>query len=193
MKLGVFGGTFNPPHIAHCILTEYLLDDLNLDKILIVPSYISPHKIDNETLSPESRYELTGLAFEANPRVEVSRLEIERGGKSYTIDTLRELQKVYRSPEIFLIMGIDNLIGFSSWREYRAILDLCTVVAMNRPGFNVEEVEPGIMGRITVVTVPHLEISSTDIRQRLGKKKSVKYLLPDAVEKEIIRKGYYLR
>jgi nicotinate-nucleotide adenylyltransferase len=192
MKLGIFGGSFNPPHIAHCILTEYLLEYLGLEKIVIVPSHISPHKIDTDILSAEKRFELAHLAFTGNPRVEVSRIEIDRGGKSYTIDTLRDFLRIYSSPQLFFIMGVDNLIGFNTWKEYQAILDICTVVAMNRPGFRTEDIESEIIGNVTIVSVPHLEISSTDIRERIRKRQSVKYLLPELVERKIQEEGYYL-
>jgi nicotinate-nucleotide adenylyltransferase len=192
MRLGIFGGTFNPPHIAHCILTEYLLDYLGLEKIIIVPSHISPHKIDPDILSAEKRLELAHLAFAGNPRVEVSRIEIDRGGKSYTIDTLREFLRLYSAPQLFFIMGVDNLIGFNTWKDYRAVLDICTVVAMNRPGFRAEDIESGIIGKVTIVSVPHLEISSTEIRKRIRKQQSVKYMLPELVERKIHEEGYYL-
>ncbi len=192
MKIGIFGGSFNPPHIAHCILAEYILDELSLDRFIFVPAAIPPHKEADSLLDAHIRLHLTQLAVSGNPRIAVSDTEIRRGGISYTVDTLEDLRSQHTGAELFLIMGVDNLIGLGSWKDYNRLFSLSTIIIMNRPGFDSQEINPDLLQRITMIDVPYLDISSTGIRKRLREKKSIKYLVSKAVEDEIVRKGYYM-
>jgi nicotinate-nucleotide adenylyltransferase len=191
MNIGMFGGSFNPPHIAHLILAEFCCDALRLERLLFIPSAIPPHKENGDLLPAYDRLHLTSLAIRGNNRFEVSDIEIQRGGTSYTIDTIQELGSRYADADLFVIIGVDNLVGFHKWKSYRDILDTTTVVAMNRPGFNASSVAGEIMSSVRVLDVPHLEISSTDIRERIGRGESVRYMVPDAVLSEIVQRGYY--
>jgi nicotinate-nucleotide adenylyltransferase len=191
MNIGMFGGSFNPPHIAHLILAEYCCDALQLERLLFIPSAVPPHKENDNLLPAYDRLHLTSLAIGDNDRFEVSDIEIKRGGTSYTIDTIRQLGSRHAGAELYMIIGVDNLVGFHRWMNYRAILETVTVVAMNRPGFDASSVSAVIMNSVRVLDVPHLEISSTDIRERIGRGDSVRYMVPDAVLKEIVQRGYY--
>jgi nicotinate-nucleotide adenylyltransferase len=192
MKIGIFGGSFNPPHIAHLILADSLYENLSLDKVIFMPSSTPPHKQNDTLLDPADRLRLVKLAIAGNDRFSVSDLEIKRGGTSYTVETISALEKIFKNAKLYLIVGLDNLITFHHWREYRAILDRCTVVAMNRPGTAIKHVPKEILEKTTIVEVPYLDISSTAIRERIRHGKSVRYLVPDAVLEEIKKCGFYL-
>lgn len=192
MKIGIFGGSFNPPHIAHLILAESLYENLSLDKVLFMPSSTPPHKQNDTLLDPADRLRLVKLAIADNDRFSVSDLEIKRGGTSYTIETITALENSYNDATLYLVVGLDNLVTFHHWREYRAILDRCTVVAMNRPGTEIRHVRKEILENATIIDVPYLDISSTTIRERIRQGKSVRYLVPDAVLEEIKKCGFYV-
>ncbi len=192
MKIGIFGGSFNPPHIAHLILAESLYENLSLDTVLFMPSSTPPHKQNDTLLDPADRLRLVNLAIAGNDRFSVSDLEIKRGGTSYTIETITALEDSYKDATLYLVVGFDNLVTFHHWREYRAILARCTVVAMNRPGTEIGNVRKEILEKTTIVDVPFLDISSTTIRERIRQGKSIRYLVPDAVLEEIKKCGFYV-
>ncbi|HEY9164825.1 MAG TPA: nicotinate-nucleotide adenylyltransferase [Candidatus Kryptonia bacterium] len=191
-KVGIFGGTFNPPHIAHLLAAESVRDHLRLDTVLFVPAAIPPHKTNELIVSPEHRLKMVRLAIGENPFFEVSDIELRRSGPSYTIDTLHELKRNYPDDSFFLILGIDLLIDFFSWKNPTAILDGCTVVAMNRPGFDLAMVDKDLLGRVVLVNVPGVDVSSTSIRRRVKSGRSIKYLVPPEVESYIISNSIYV-
>lgn len=192
MKIGIFGGSFNPPHIAHLILAESLYEKLSLDTVLFMPSSTPPHKQNDTLLDPTDRLRLVNLAIAGNDRFSVSDLEIKRGGTSYTIETITALKDIYPNAALYLIVGLDNLVTFHHWVKYSAILDRCTVVAMKRPGSAMKHVRKEIFEKSTIVDVPYLDISSTKIREMIRQGKSVRYLVPDAVLEEIEKRGFYV-
>ncbi len=191
MNIGIFGGSFNPPHIAHLILAESLCEMLDLDTVLFVPSAVPPHKKNDNLIDAAHRLRLTQLAIAGNDRFEVSDAEVRRGGTSYTIETISALDKIYKNATLYLIVGVDNLVTFHHWKEYRRILDKCILVAMNRPGFSTDHVREDILEKTKIVDVPYLDISSTGIRERIREGKSVRYMVPDAVLLEIEKCGFY--
>ncbi|MCL5267943.1 MAG: nicotinate-nucleotide adenylyltransferase [Bacteroidetes bacterium] len=192
MNVGVFGGTFNPPHMAHLVAAESVRDHLKLDKIIFVPAAIPPHKLNEKVIPAQHRLQMVKLATGNNPLFEVCEIELCRKGPSYTIDTILELKK--KSPEyaLHLIMGIDLLIDFGTWRSPDRILEECKIVAMNRPGFDLAMVDKDLLLRVEVVNVPSVDISSTSIRRRVGSGRSIKYLVPSAVEDYIRSNSIYL-
>lgn len=192
MKIGIYGGSFNPPHIAHLILAESLYEILQLDKVVFVPSAVPPHKQNDDLLDAAQRLRLTQLAIGDNDRFEVSDIEIKRGGASYTIETIHALDKLYKNVTLYLIVGVDNLVTFHYWKDYRSILDGCTVIAMKRPGFETSRVQEDVLEKAEIVDLPYLEISSTEIRRRIRKGKSIRYMVPDSVLQEIKECGFYL-
>lgn len=190
-KIGIFGGTFNPPHMGHLIICQSILAMANLQKIIFVPSAISPHKREARTVPGELRLRMTKMAIEGNGRFEVSDLEIKRGGVSYTVDTLREIKEVYPHASLFLIIGVDNWIEFKSWKDPSEILEMADLLVMNRPGFNKREVEHEFSRNVQFIDVPNIEISGTMIRLNVRSGRSIKYLVPRSVEQYITEHGLY--
>ncbi len=193
MRLGLFGGTFDPIHIAHLIVAERVREEMGLARILFVPAAIPPHKT-NRPLSPAwQRLAMVRLATAASPWLEASDLEIRRGGVSYTIDTVRDVRGRYglQADELFLIIGSDSLKEFSSWREPENLLAESTVVVVTRPGFDPSEAPAQFAGRARMVAAPLLDVSSSEIRARVRSGKSIRYLVPEGVERFIHEQALY--
>jgi nicotinate-nucleotide adenylyltransferase len=191
MRIGVFGGTFNPPHLGHLIVAESARESLNLDKVLFIPCASPPHKSSRSLADADCRLEMVKLAISGNTCFEASDIEIERGGKSYTVDTLRALTALYPRAELFLLIGIDNLLELHTWKEPEEIFGLCDVVAINRPGFDPANVRKDYLRRVTFLRYPSIDISSSEIRRKAKMGKSIKYLVPSAVESYILKHGAY--
>ncbi len=191
-KLGIFGGTFDPPHIAHLLAAEGVRDHLKLDKIIFVPAAIPPHKQKRGVIAAKHRFEMVKLAIRDNPAFELSDTELHRKGPSYTIETLREMKREHENAEIFFIMGIDLLMEFDTWKEPNRILEECTLVAMNRPGFDLAVVDKDLLSRIELVNVPSVDVSSTNVRRRVKSGRSIRYLVPADVEDYIHRNAIYM-
>ncbi len=188
-RLGLLGGTFDPIHIGHVLLAQFVCERLELDRVLFVPAADPPHKGECAAAA-EDRLAMVELAIQGFPRFRVSRLELERPGKSYTIDTLRRLRAAWPEARLFLIIGTDNVAQLSTWHDPQGILELCTVVAGSRLA-DRESADPGLVARMVLVDTPVLQLSSTQIRQRLGQGLPVRYLLPEKVEEYIRRRGLY--
>ncbi len=189
-RVGFFGGTFNPPHLAHLAAAESVRDQLKLDKILFVPAALPPHKIKANITPASQRLQMVKLAIEDNPFFECSDIELRRKGLSYTVDTITEIKKKSEY-DLFLIMGVDLLVDFDSWKSPKRILEECTIVAMNRPGFDLAAVDKDLLSRVEIVNVPSVDISSTSIRRRVKSGRSIKYLVPPKVEEYIRANSIY--
>lgn len=170
MKIGVFGGTFNPPHNGHVRLAKAAADELKLDKLLVIPSCIPPHKIAAKLADGQERLEMCRLAFGCDPRFEVSPMELERGSRSYTVETLRELKALYPDSELYFIVGSDMLESFDKWYLWQEILSLSVLCAASREeGYNPDLSRFGKLAeRIKIITLDPLEVSSTQIRNTAG-------------------------
>ncbi len=201
MKIGIMGGTFNPIHYGHLVTAEEALAQFKLDKVVFVPSGHPPHKKDKEVLPPEERYLITAMAIASNPHFFISRIEIDRKGPSYAIDTVREFQKIYGNEiEIFFITGADAIFEILTWRDAEMLYDMCKFIAATRPGYCLEKFkklhllpEKGDLTKKPVIyfmEVPALAISSTDIRERVRKNKPIRYLLPEPVANYIHKMGF---
>lgn len=189
MNLGIFGGSFNPIHLAHLIIAECALEDLKLDRVLFVPSNISPHKKNQAILDARHRLAMVRLATRDNPRFSVSDLEIRRGGVSFTIDTLRELRR--RSTARFtLILGSDSLADLPKWREIDEIAGLVTFALATRPNLPPARM-PMKKCRVQILVVPQMDVSGTDLRRRIKDGRSTRYLLHPNVERYIRSRGLY--
>lgn len=166
MKIGVFGGTFNPPHNGHVRLAKAAADELKLDKLLVIPSCIPPHKIAAKLADGQERLEMCRLAFSCDPRFEVSPMELERGSRSYTVETLRELKALYPDSELYFIVGSDMLESFDKWYLWQEILSLSVLCAASREeGYSPDLSRFGKLAeRIKIITLDPLEVSSTQIR-----------------------------
>lgn len=187
-RVGLFGGSFNPPHVAHLAVAEACADQLDLDTVLWMPAAAPPHKRDDAALAhPEHRVAMVTLGTAGNDRFAVSTLEVDRAGVSYTVDTLRALHAAHPDTEWTLLMGGDSLEDFTSWREPDDISRLARLAVYPRPG-RVPSPSPFAA---TVVDAPSLDLSSTQIRARLRGGRSVRYLIPDAVRAYITQHGLY--
>ena len=194
-RLGVFGGSFNPPHVAHLAVAEAAADQLGLGQVLWVPAATAPHKQSRPDLaSAEDRLHLTRLATAGNRRFAVSSVETDRGGVSYTGDTLRTLQAEHPGTRLVLILGGDSLAYFPEWREPRAITALADLAVYARPGTDLApalDAAAALGARLHLLDAPRLDLSSTVLRRRLAAGQSARYLLPDAVLGAIHARGLY--
>jgi nicotinate-nucleotide adenylyltransferase len=193
MRTGLFGGTFDPIHMGHLFVAETVRNDFNLDRILFIPAAIPPNKVGLTFSPPEVRMRMAALAVEENPHFHVSDLEIRRGGISYTIDTIRWLKasEAWQEDELFLLIGSDSLLDLRTWKDPEALLDEIRILVVKRPDFDVESVDSAFRDRFELVQTPLIAISSTEIRERVRLRKSIRYWVPEAVEAYIHRKGLY--
>ncbi len=197
MRVGVIGGTFDPIHIAHLVIAEEARVRLNLDRVVFVPAATPPHKVDNDISSVEHRLAMVELAIATNPYFFLSRVDIERSGPCYTIDTIKLLRDEWGpGVEIYFIMGQDSLVDILTWHEPQRLIRLCRLVVLSRPGYkaDLEELEallPGITSHTHILNSPELDISSSDIRQRVREGLPIKYQVPEAVEEYIYAHGLY--
>ncbi|MDO5293718.1 MAG: nicotinate-nucleotide adenylyltransferase [bacterium] len=198
-KIGIMGGTFDPIHIGHLILGEVACEQLGLDKVFYMPSGNPPHKQDN-TITPDiNRCAMVDLAIFDNDRFTLSLLEVNRGGFTYTADTLRELNEKHPDCEFYFIVGGDSLISLEKWREPDVVLKLCTLVAAVRDEVDCNAVDKQIEYLnekyncdIIKLKTPNIEISSSLIRELVKDHKSVKYYVPSLVEEYIKKHKLYI-
>lgn len=191
MNIGILGGTFNPPHMGHLIVAEHAREKLNLEKIIFVPTAVPPHKQGLDIVEAHHRYEMVQCAIQGNRHFDASDLEIAKGGLSFTVETLQLLRKLRHEDSFHLLIGADNLMEFHTWREPDRILELATVVAMTRPGFSLSKFDDRFRNRIVTCEVPEIAIESRTIRARVGDGKSIRYLVPVAVETYIVQHKLY--
>jgi nicotinate-nucleotide adenylyltransferase len=190
-KLGIFGGQFDPPHLGHLIEAEFAAEELGLDKLLFIPTGEHPLKSYPGMASAKDRFEMTRLAIEGNPVFELSDLEIKREGKSYTIDTLTQVKRLYPSKELYLLVGIDNAEIFSKWHRVDEILDACKVVVLSRMMNDEFVLNPALLEKITILDSPIIEISSTEIREMVAEGNSIRYLVIESVREYIAGRKLY--
>ena len=189
-KIGLWGGTFDPPHIAHLILAQVALEKLKLDQIWFVPSYVPPHKRLNQITPARHRLKMLKLALAHNPNFEVCEVEIRRRGISYTADTLKELSLQKPKKRLYLILGSDSLELLPDWKEPKEIFKLARVVVVNRPG-HIPRLPSSQLKRVITQKTPLLEISSSEIRERVKSGKDISYWVPPRVKQYIENKRLY--
>ncbi|GEB51188.1 MULTISPECIES: nicotinate-nucleotide adenylyltransferase [Streptomyces] len=189
-RLGVMGGTFDPIHHGHLVAASEVAARFHLDEVVFVPAG-QPWQKSHKTVSPaEDRYLMTVIATASNPQFSVSRIDIDRGGKTYTIDTLRELSELNRDTDLFFITGADALSQILSWRNTEELFSLAHFIGVTRPGHALTD--PGLpLGGVTLMEVPALAISSTDCRARVERGDPVWYLVPDGVVRYISKRALY--
>jgi nicotinate-nucleotide adenylyltransferase len=192
-NLALFGGSFNPVHVAHLIIAERVADTLAVDYLLFMPCSVPALKPDDQMVDGAHRLAMVRLAIAGNPRFRASDLELRRGGKSYTVETLAELKNRHRleRDNLFLVLGGDNLADFSSWRDPAEINRLCRIVVADRPDAEYTGRIPGYITDLIRVDTPLMHFSATDIRNRLASGRSIRYLVPPAVERYIERHHLY--
>ena len=192
-RIAVMGGTFNPIHYAHLLSAEQVRTGLGYDKILFIPSARPPHKVaDADIIAPEHRYQMVLLAITENPNFEVSRIELDREGPSYTIETLKALEELHgNTRELGWIIGADSLIEYKIWKNFDEVLARCVMIATTRPSYDLNRVPPEVRNRVTTFPITGVDISATVIRERIRKGLSIRYLVPETVRSYIYRHQLY--
>jgi len=191
MKVCLFGGTFDPPHIGHLLIAQTVFEAEKFDKVLFVPANKPPNK--NAFSSQATRVEMLKLAVEGNPNFEISDIEIKRGGVSYTIDTIRSIKNEldFKGDKLFYLIGSDCLLDFHNWKDPESILEECQVVVAIRPGFRPSDIPAWILHRIQFANIPRFEISSTNIRKRWVDNKTIRYMVTLPVWEYIEKQKLY--
>ena len=200
MKIGVFGGTFDPVHVGHLIGAERSREVLGLDQVLFIPAGQPYFKADRRITEAPHRLAMVELAVESNPGFAASDMEISRPGPTYTVDTLEELSnQLGPETELFVILGVDSLRELERWHQPRRILDMSRLVALPRPDMAdpdarmLDAISPGSSSRVEVMDGPLIDVSASDIRYRVSQGLSIRYLVPEAVEAHIHEHGLYMR
>jgi len=179
-RIGIMGGTFDPIHYAHLFAAEEARVRCSLDHVLFIPNGIPPHKQAEEHTAAEHRFAVTELATRSNPAFECSRIEIDRAGPSYAVDTLIELHAIHPDTDLFFIVGSDSVAEIITWSRHDQVIRLAQFLAVTRPGFDMRKVLRSVPEQYPV-TAPCLDISSSDIRERVSLGLSIRYLTPDPV------------
>ena len=193
-RLGILGGSFDPPHVAHLAIASEACHELALERVLFVPAAAPPHKGAGERTSASVRLEMTSLALDDDLRFTASGIEIERG-LTYTVDTLRALNERYAGHDLVFIMGSDSLLQLASWHEPEELLSLCSLAVAPRPGDTPEAIAAAAARwgdyQVTLLDVPLLDVSSSTIRDRVAHGRPIRYLVPQRVEQYVLESGLY--
>ncbi|MDW7668196.1 MAG: nicotinate-nucleotide adenylyltransferase [Bacillota bacterium] len=199
-KIGIMGGTFDPIHYGHLVIANEVLFKFDLHKIIFVPTGNPPHKRSTALADAYHRYMMTQFATMTNSSFDVSNIEVEKDGIAYTVDTIKELKNKYKDTKLYFITGTDAVLDLPNWKDPEEILNLCTFISVNRPGYVTDTLDDKLnklmekyKGEILSIKAPQLKISSTDIRNRIQEGRPTKYLLPENVEQYILKKGLYLK
>jgi nicotinate-nucleotide adenylyltransferase len=200
VRLGIFGGTFDPPHVGHLLAASDAIEHLALDRLVFVPAATQPLKATRATASGADRLAMVRLTVGNDPRLEADSVELDREGLSYTVDTLREFARRFPSAERYFLVGADVLSSFAQWRDPRTVLELASLAVLTRraePGGRVfEHVDDDLLGgelarRATTVPTRRIDVSSTEIRDRVRRGRSIHGFVTDAVAEYISSHGLY--
>jgi len=213
-KIGLFGGTFNPIHLGHIKAAEIVAKKFLLAKLYFIPSYIPPHKKSVQIASPRHRLRMVELAVDPFPHFIPSSIEIDAGGKSYSIVTLKKIKAQYPEARILFLLGVDAFLEIETWRDYENVLEQCSFIIMSRPQFHLEDAHEVLSEKysqrivalsgnsapvniensanlIYLVPIQALDISSTEVRERVMRNQSIQDLVPESVEHYIKERGLY--
>jgi nicotinate-nucleotide adenylyltransferase len=188
MQIGLFFGSFNPIHTGHLIIANHILNETSLERIWFVVSPVNPFKINSDLLDERARLSLVNAAIQSDDRIAVSDAEFQLSKPSFTINALRFFKNAHPQHEFSIIMGSDNFNDLDKWKDYQAIISNYKILVYLRTGFDVKN---KFDAHVNVLNAPILNISSTEIRQLIKGGKSIRYLVPEAVRKEIEKNGYY--
>jgi nicotinate-nucleotide adenylyltransferase len=213
VRLGLLGGTFNPIHLGHLRGAEEAREAFGLEKVFFIPAAVPPHKNERIEVSPANRLEMVRLAIRDNPAFSVSDVELSREGKSYSIETVLYFRKHYPEAEVFFVVGVDSFLEVTTWKQYQDLFSLSHFVVLNRPGSrrckltdltphefwaifhlgkNADQWVHGPSGLSTYfLDEPLLDISSSEIRERIQTHRSIRYMMPERVEAYIRKNGFY--
>lgn len=189
--VGLFGGSFNPPHVAHLAVAEAAREQAGLGRVLWVPAATSPFKQGEAMPAPEHRLAMARLAVAGNAAFEVSEIEVARAGVSYTVETVRALQEAHPEADFRLVVGGDSLAGFAGWHRAEEIARRVRLLVYRRPGWEAGALPPYLAGRVAFIEAPPIDLSSTAVRAHLRAGRSARYLVPDAVLAYIGEHGLY--
>jgi nicotinate-nucleotide adenylyltransferase len=192
-RIGILGGTFDPIHLGHLVMAEQVREKLRLNQVIFIPSANPPHKTERKLSPAGDRFQMTRLGVDGNSKFLVSDLELKRRGLSYTIDTLKQLKKLYPGQEIYFLTGSDVLDEIQTWREPEQIYVQAKVVIAIRPGFDRFDPENRFAKKSIIVPIIGIDVSSSQIRAKVRKGESIRYLVPIKVEEYINRKKLYRR
>lgn len=198
MKIGIFGGTFDPVHYGHLLLAETCREQLELHVVRFVPAGSPPHKTGNAITDGHTRADMLKLAVSGYPEYQIDRREIRRQGPSFTVDTLTEFRSEHPDDELFFLMGADSLVEMPTWRQPERIVELATVVAVNRPGVALpttaalEKQIGRLADRVRVISMPGTDLSASALRQRVRDGRPLRFMTPKAVEAFIRQHDIYL-
>jgi len=198
LRLGILGGTFNPPHLGHLVCAQEAHDQLALDRVVLMPAARPPHKRVAADPGAEVRFDLCRRAVAGDDRFEVSRLELDRPGQSWTVDTLRTLRDEHPQDDLIFIVGGDMARSLPTWREPEAVLELATLAVAERAGSEREDIRGELRGlgaatreRVRFFDMPRIDVSSSLVRERVATGRPIRYLVPDAVAAAIAEHGWY--
>ncbi len=197
VRIGVLGGTFDPPHLGHLAIAEQAIAQLELEEVNFVPARLPPHKSAKDISPVEHRVEMVRLAIAGNPRFVLSYVDVDREGPSYSVDTVRLLRQGWdESVEIYFIMGMDSLASILTWHQPDELIRLCRLAVFSRSGYGAALDElgkklPGLRERVTFIQSPNLEISANEIQRRVRAGESIADLVPEAVADYIAEQGLY--
>tara|TARA_B100001769_G_scaffold241434_1_gene208965 strand:+ start:2062 stop:2646 length:585 start_codon:yes stop_codon:yes gene_type:complete len=194
MKVCLFGGTFDPPHLGHLIIAQTIFEAENFDQIVFIPAYQPPHKKGLKISPVDQRLEMLNIAIKENPNFIMSDLEIQRKGLSYSIETIMEYKKQnnIKSKDLFYLMGSDSLKQFKKWKEPKMIINESRVIVAIRPGFRPSDIPNWILAKIQFASIPRIEISSTTIRDRWAEDKTIRYMVTESVWQYINKNKLYI-
>jgi len=194
MKMGLFGGTFDPPHLGHIRLARYVLKEKNLQKVILVPAYETPYEDKQSAASYEHRFNMVELAIEPHPKLEISDIEGKREGRSYTLDTIREIKKLYglSSDELYLIIGADGFLRFSEWKEPDSILSESRVCVLKRNDINIDLYDEEFLEKAELLDNDFHYDSSSSLRERLKQNKNLEGLIDEKVLIYVRGNGLYV-
>ena len=186
----MFGGTFDPPHIGHLVAARDACDQLGLDRVLLVVANVPWQKVGERTISPVAdRWAMVRAATDGSERLEACDVEIRRGGPSYMVDTLDELRRALHDAALYLLVGTDTAAGLATWHDWERLAGLARLVVFPRPGSQDERPPLGV--EFDLLDTPQLEVSSTDLRERVREGRTIEHLVPDAVRRVIGERGLY--
>lgn len=197
-SLGILGGTFDPIHFGHLVAAEFVRDACRLERIIFIPAARPPHKDLDHVLDSRHRYNMVESAIEDNPDFAVSAMELERQGLSYTVETITSCRQLYPAAKIYFILGIDALLLINTWKDVPRLVKLCSFIVVTRPGYHLDRdqecfqgLPPALWENMTLIPIPGLSISSSEIRRRVAEGKTIKYLVPAPVEEYIHANNLY--
>jgi nicotinate-nucleotide adenylyltransferase len=195
MKICLFGGTFDPPHLGHLLIAQTVYEAEKFDKIIFIPAFSPPNKNLNNITPVNLRLEMLESAVLDNPRFEISQMEIQRGGTSYSIDTINQFKTEYKltKDNLYFLIGSDTLAQFNLWKDPKIIVNECSVLVAARPGFKPSNIPNWIFHNIQFANIPRFEISSSNIRQRWKENKTIRYMVTLSVWEIINKYNLYSR